>query len=295
MEIIIEHPEIKEAFERWVKHFGDSDPYATKHTIGMMDVLRAHFLIADYFYNAGYGIASVGPKDPNLLHSAIYRQFVSYSGRDKWIDPFEKCATLVFGIIKDHPFHDANKRTGLLVMLYFLQKIGMKPKVRQKELEDFVVDIAEDSLRKHRRKQDLDKKTDDPEVYFIADYLRRKAKKFNTRSYPITYQEMNQRLRDFHFCLRDTNHSKMLEICRIRTKRPLLRLGSPKIVYDPITKIPFTGWKHPVARKVVSDIRRATKLTPEKGIDSETFFQGADPLHSLISEYNSPLQRLANR
>lgn len=56
-----------------MEHFGEHDPYDTDGNIGLHDVLRAHFLIADYFYSEGYGIGGIGPRDPHLLHSAVYR------------------------------------------------------------------------------------------------------------------------------------------------------------------------------------------------------------------------------
>jgi death-on-curing protein len=148
MEIFLDNAPVKKEFERWSKYFERDDAYETIDTIGLVDVLRAHFLIADYFYGEGYGIAGVGPRDANLLHSSVYRQFVSFGGKDKWTTSFEKCATLLYGLVKDHPFHDANKRTGLLTMLFFLNKMGRYPVVKQKELENFVVDIAEDRLKK---------------------------------------------------------------------------------------------------------------------------------------------------
>ena len=75
MEIHIENQQVKTEFLRWCDHFGDHDPYTKNGNIGIRDVLRAHFLIADYFYEEGYGMGGIGPREPNLLHSAVYRQF----------------------------------------------------------------------------------------------------------------------------------------------------------------------------------------------------------------------------
>jgi hypothetical protein len=83
-------------------------------TLGMHDVLKAHFLIADFFFAEGEGIGGVGPRDLDLLHSALYRQHVTLGGTAKWDTKFDVCATLLYGLIKDHPFHDANKRTAFL-------------------------------------------------------------------------------------------------------------------------------------------------------------------------------------
>lgn len=75
---------LEKEYQRWLKIVGPDDPYATKATIGLHEVLRAHFLILDFFSQDknGEGVGGVGPKDLNLLHSACYRQFVSLGGKD---------------------------------------------------------------------------------------------------------------------------------------------------------------------------------------------------------------------
>ncbi len=294
MEILIENQHVKSEFLRWCEHFGEHDPYAANGNIGIRDVLRAHFLIADYFYEEGYGIGGIGPRDPNLLHSAVYRQFTGFEGSDKWETSYERCATLIFGLVKDHPFHDANKRTALLVLLYFLNRTNRAPTVGQKELENFVVDIAEDNLRQYRRHQALELRTDDPEIYFIADYLRRHSRLLDKRYYTITYRELDARLRDYNYCL-DNPHKNYIDICRIEKSRGFLGLGKKRTQLVKVAQIGFPGWKRQVGKAAISTVRKETRLVPEKGIDSESFYRGADPLYTLIAEYSGPLERLAHR
>ena len=294
MEILLDNAPVQKEFERWCKYFDGDDAYDTSDTVGLVDVLRAHFLIADYFYSEGYGIAGVGPRDANLLHSSVYRQFVSFGGKDKWATSFEKCATLLFGLVKDHPFHDANKRTGLLTMLFFLNKMGRYPVVKQKELEDFVVDIAEDKLKKYRRQQDLQRKSVDPEILFIADYLRRNSRPRDSKYYSITYRELDQSLRQFGYCLSNP-HKNFIDICRIEERRKFLGLGKKETKLIKLAQIGFPSWKKTVGKRAIKTVRTATDLTPKKGIDSATFYHGVDPLNTLISEYEAPLERLAYR
>lgn len=294
MEILLENNAVQKEFERWCKFFDSDDIYDTTDTVGILDVLRAHFLIADYFYGEGYGIAGVGPREPDLLHSAVYRQFVSFGGNDKWSTSFERCATLVFGLVKDHPFYDANKRTGLLILLFFLNKIGRYPTIGQKELENFVVDIAEDNLRKYRRQQDLQRKTVDPEILFIADYLRRNSRSRDSKYYAVTYRELDSLLKNFNHCLANP-HNNFIDICRIETKRKFLGIGKKETRLVKLGQIGFPSWKKTVGKRAIKTVRTVTDLTPKKGIDSATFFHGVDPLNSLISDYEGPLERLAYR
>lgn len=293
-DVIFDNPRIEEEFLRWVEHFGTEDPYHSDETIGMMDVLRAHFLIIDYFYSKDTGLGGIGPRDPDLLHSAVYRQFVSFGGEDKWGTSFERAATLLFGVVTDHPFHDANKRTGLLVLLLFLNKINRVPTIGQNELEDFAVEISDHKLGKYARYRQLKKKTPDAEVLFIADFLKRKSRKLDRKFYSITYRELDRRLQDFGYRLKNP-HKNFIDVVRVEEKRKLFGFGGKEQVDVKVAQVGFPGWKCQVNQGAVSTIRKEARLTAEYGFDSQSFYQGADPVQSLIAEYSGPLERLAYR
>jgi prophage maintenance system killer protein len=144
-------PEIRAEYLRWVEIVGEDDPYAGPNALGIHDVLKAHFLIADFFFAAGEGLGGLGPRDPTLLHSALYRQHIAFQGSSKWDNHYDIAATLLFGLIKDHPFHDANKRTAFLSTIYYLFRRGCIPKIHQSYFEEFTVEIADDKLRKYAR------------------------------------------------------------------------------------------------------------------------------------------------
>lgn len=294
-EILIENQKIKSEFDRWCNHFQDHDPYDTNETVGLLDVLRSHFLIADYFYTEDYGIGGIGPKSTDLLHSSIYRQFVSYAGVDKWKSPYERCATLVYGIIKDHPFHDANKRTALLSLLYFLDKINRYPTVNQKELEDLVVEVGENNLKKYSRYKEFRKKSTDPEVYFLADYLKRNSRNREFAFKAITFNQLNNCLKRHNYFL-DNPRNGNIELFTYVEKRVSF-LGKKQTVAERVIGgIPFQqGWKSQVSKSIVSKVRDAAKLTPHHGVDSAAFYGEVDPLYVLIDQYKGPLQRLAFR
>ena len=239
-------------------------------------------------------MGGIGPRESDLLHSAVYRQFVASAGKDKWPDPFQKAATLVFGIVNDHPFYDANKRTGLLVYLYALHKMKRIPTVSQKQLEDLMVEIAEGSLYKYPRQKELARRNDDADVLFVADYFRRNSRELDSRYYCITYHELDSRLREFGFRLCNP-HKNFIDVARVDLTRGFLGIGGGKERVVKIAQIGFPGWKSQVGKGAIASVRRATKLTPEKGIDSATFFRGADPLNFLINQYSGPLKRLAHR
>ena len=294
MEVVFANEAIDAEYRRWALQIDRDDRYDTRETVSVLDVLRAHFLIADYFYGREAGMGGIGPRNLDLLHSAVYRQFVAYGGTIKWRTTYEKAATLVFGLVTDHPFHDANKRTGLLTYLYALHKMNRQPTNGQKDLEDFMVEVAERSLTKYRRMQDLLKREDDADVLFIADYLKRNSRERDSRFYTITYNELDRRLRDFGYCLNDPRKN-YIDICRIDVVREFGLFGKKRQKLIAVTQVGFPSWKSQVGKGAISTIRKATKLTPEHGVDSASFYRGADPLNSLIAQYEGPLQRLAFR
>lgn len=288
-------PPIKKEYERWVAQIDDVDPYAGANSIGIHDVLRAHFLVADYFYKENEGIGGIGPKNLDLLHSALYRQFIGFGGVTKWTYKFDVCATLFYGLIKNHPFHDANKRTAFLVCLYHLQKIGRCANAPQKEFENLTVDIAENQLLKYPRYKRLNKRRKkNPEILFISDFLKRKTRNIDKRFYSITYNQLQTILKGYGFSLSNP-HGNCIDIVMFVKKRSFLGLGEKKTYEQKIGQIGFPGWKSQVGKGAINTVRKVTRLLPEKGFDSQSFFKGADPMQALVDEYRGPLERLADK
>lgn len=289
------HSDIEREYLRWVSLVGSDDPYATRNTVGLHEVLRAHFLIVDFFVEQDYGVGGVGPKSVDLLHSSIYRQFVSFGGKDKWPGVYEKCATLLFGLVKDHPFHDANKRTAFLVSLYQLDRLNRTPRVSQRDFEDFIVEVADNRLAKYARYRDLAREEEDAEILFIADFLKRNTREIDKRAYTVTYHELNQILKRYGFEMVN-QHKNFIDIVRVEHKPKYLGIVGPTVRKEyHLAQIGFPGWKKQIGKGALKTVREATGLTAQRGYDSQTFFQGADPLHTLIDMYSDPLRRLADR
>lgn len=288
-------PPIRKEYERWVAQIDPVDPYSGANTIGLIDVLKAHFLVADYFYQEEEGIGGIGPKNLDLLHSALYRQFIGFGGVTKWTYKFDICATLFYGLIKNHAFHDANKRTAFLVCLYHLQKIGRCANAPQKEFENLTVEIAENQLTKHSRyKGFIKSRKENPEVLFISDFLKRKTRDIDKRFYAVTYQQLNTILSGHGFSLSNP-HGNCIDILRFEEKRKLFGFGEKFRTEQKIGQVGFPGWKSKVGKGAINTVRKVTGLLPQKGYDSQTFFKGADTMQALVDEYSGPLQRLADK
>jgi death-on-curing family protein len=287
-------PEIRSEFERWMSEVPD-DPYGGTNTLGIHSVLRAHFLIANYFFLEGAGIGGVGPKDINLLHSALYRQHVSIRGVPKWTDRFDLCATLMFGLIKDHPFYDANKRTAFLSSMYQLHNMGRTPDIALLEFENFTVDIADNKLGKYSRYKNLVRNNDsDAEVKFISHYLRTNTRELDRRFYTVTFRELRRLLNRFE-CDIDNPQGNYIDV--FKTFQMRAGLFGRRIVKERrrVAQIGFPGWGKQVHQGAMRTVRAACLLTPAHGIDSQVFYREVDDLETLIAYYQEPLSRLAER
>lgn len=288
MDSIAQH--LKQDYRRFCEQIPDNDPFEG-NLIGYDDVLRAHYLISDYFENTTGEESVYGVKDFNLLGSALGRQAVSFNGITKWTQFHEISATLFFGLVKNHAFHDGNKRTALLILIYQLFNYGRVINCNKRNFEKLTVDVASNNLSTHRG---YNRKTTDPEVHYIADFIRRNTRKIDKRYYPLTYREFNTNLNRFNYFL-DNPSGGYISVYQTKTVRKRYRFWQTKEVTSKIFQIGFNGWKNQVRPKAVKEVLKAAGLTAKNGIDSEIFYKGGDPMSLLIEEFEGPLSRLKDK
>lgn len=75
-----------------------------------------------------------GLRDVSLLESAINSPFQTFDKVSLYPSLERKAARLGYGIVKNHPFLDGNKRIGLLAMLTFLEINGIELQYTDEEL-----------------------------------------------------------------------------------------------------------------------------------------------------------------
>ena len=85
---------------------------------------------------------SAGLRDDGLLESALSAPFQSFAGEDMFPSVQQKAARLAYGLIKNHPFVDGNKRIGAHAMLVFLAINGIELEYEQSELSDIFLAVA---------------------------------------------------------------------------------------------------------------------------------------------------------
>lgn len=69
---------------------------------------------------------SVGVRDEGLLQSAMDAAFATFDGSDLYPTKEEKGARIGFNLISNHAFVDGNKRSGMHIMLTFLELNGIR-------------------------------------------------------------------------------------------------------------------------------------------------------------------------
>lgn len=84
----------------------------------------------------------IGLRDESLLESALMSPFQSFDDKDLFPSIQAKAARLGYGIIKNHPFVDGNKRIGTHLMLLFLYFNNVELSYTQEELSEIVLMIA---------------------------------------------------------------------------------------------------------------------------------------------------------
>lgn len=89
---------------------------------------------------------SGGVRDIDLLQSALNAPFQAFEGKKVYPSLLSKAAAMCRSVISNHPFVDGNRRTGIHVMLIFLEVNGVQPNYMQQELIDLGLGIAAEKL-----------------------------------------------------------------------------------------------------------------------------------------------------
>ncbi len=283
---------LKQDYQRFKNQIPAENNF-TRPFLDYDDILKAHYLICDYFETNYQQTSVYGVRDLTLLGSAIGRQKTSFGGHEKWKNLYEYCATLFFGLVKNHPFYDGNKRTALLSLLYQLQQNKRIPNVPQKDFETLTVRVAESALERYPNYKSfcrVEQKKEDSAVYFIADFLKRNTRNLDSSYKPLTFFEFNAILKRYKCCLANPS-GNYINVYKTIERGVIFKEES----LDRVLQIGFPGWKKQINQKAFKEALKALGLTPDRGFDQKVFFEGAEPLYKLIHDFEGPLRRLKDK
>ena len=86
---------------------------------------------------------SHGVRDLGMLLSAIGRPQASFDDQDLYLDLFSKAAALMESLIRNHPFVDGNKRTGVTAAGLFLHRNGYRLAATNADVVAITMKIAQ--------------------------------------------------------------------------------------------------------------------------------------------------------
>lgn len=282
--------DLRDEYEYLIKNNKDVD--GIEHPlINISDTLKAYFILAHYFTDPSSEFQEkmlIGVRDFNLLGSAIGRQTISFGGKVKYTDKIEICATLFFGLVKNHSFSDGNKRTALLILLYQLDLFGYIPIAPQKDFEKLVVTVAANKIPiiyKNVYKKCI--KFDDPIVMSIAKIIRKMVKK-KDHTYHI-----NPTMKEVCDTLERCGVTYKMIGTKIHFERNIRKSWlSREQSYQYVAS--FSGWTRSVgadtARKILSSLDLYNEF-----VSYRDFIEGKEAMYQLVDTFNGPLRRLKDK
>ncbi|PSK87185.1 death-on-curing protein [Limimaricola soesokkakensis] len=266
------------------------------HLLTYDDVLEAHFCIADYFMEQDYGIGGIGPKSVNGLVSTVERQWMGFQGVTVYKSEYERIASLLYGLIKNHPFHDANKRTAFLCALLQLHRMGRTITVGQKDFEDLMVSIADNSIKSKAAVRKMDKQGHPrPEIAYLGRYLEKNSRRSARLSRTIKFRELRYIISKHGFDF-DNPFKGSIDIV-VREEKTVRGFFRTTVVKNKrkVGAIAYHGEGVDVPDNTLKHVRQICGLTDQDGFDGEVLLRDAQPTFQLINSYREALQRLAYR
>jgi hypothetical protein len=156
------------------------------------------------------------------------------------------------------------------------------------------VEIAEMEIVKRSRYRQLNETEEDPEVMYIAHWLRRNTRAIDDREYSITYRELRRILQRYGFVLENPNNNA-IDLIQVSPRTGIMAFLVGKESRSRVARIGYPGDTKQVSKGDLRKIRKLCGLTSAHGVDSQSFYNEVDDMTSLLAEYQENLRRLANR
>ena len=86
---------------------------------------------------------TIGIRDTSLLESALNAPFQTFGDEELYPSIYEKASRLCYGLIKNHPFIDGNKRIGVYAMLVFLELNNINLNFSDEEIINIALKTAD--------------------------------------------------------------------------------------------------------------------------------------------------------
>jgi death-on-curing family protein len=248
------------------------------------EVEQIHLALVEDFARDSDPIDPPGVRDKNLLASAVFRQHTSLGSESKYKSVEMAAAALLHSIVHDHPFHNGNKRTGLVSMIVLLAENGLALTCDEKTLFKFIIRVAQHQVVPRDWPQLADR-----EVMWIAEWIYDNSRGVEKGERPIQWRKLKQVLASFGCRCEVSVGSKMNIFRQVPGKRVLgLRTVRPLR-----TQVKYADDGRDAMKHTIHQIRKDLELDDEHGVDSANFYGDAPALDDFIVKYRGTLKRLA--
>ena len=214
----------------------------------------------------------------------------------------------MFGVTKNHGFHDANKRTAVVAMLNHLDRNKLAVTSRWEELQRVVLDLDqyrlhEDPRLKHALAQHglharhtarlvmSGHRPDQQQIIALREWLRQNTREIaRGDSTKISYDDLGRHLQKHGFKF-GTKAGNSVEILKepAKTIWPFGRRATH------VDTIPYPGGRRMVDVATLKRVRRVCELTEEDGADNETFYNFEERLDEQVNQWRQLLRSLADK
>lgn len=249
-------------------------------------VTGIHYALVDDFAGSPDPINPAGVRSQALLESACFRPQTSLGDVGKYTSIESAAAALLHGIVLDHPFHNGNKRTGLVAALVFLDENGLFPEFDQDELFKMVLQVAQ-----HRITPFSVDQMSDREVFAITVWFCDRTRLVERGERPLAWRKLKRILTAHGCAFEHPRVGNRLNVARTITRRGLFGRSRTERLR---TQVAYTDDGRDADVSVIKKIRTDLKLDDESGMDSQLFYSGGhtEPA-DFIAQYRKTLGRLA--
>jgi death on curing protein len=121
----------------------------TESTAAKVRLLSAAAVYFNVLAITEFGGRPGSVRQEGLVEQVVAAAFQTFQEADPHPSPFDKAAMLLRGITQGHSFTDANKRTGFLVAIYYLDRVGfvLRPNLSPAEIVSFCRRVSAGDVR----------------------------------------------------------------------------------------------------------------------------------------------------
>ncbi|GAB4195602.1 MAG: hypothetical protein Kow00105_09830 [Phycisphaeraceae bacterium] len=271
-------------------------------TLSLADVRKIHRRLVADFANTKDPIEPPGERAGGMLQSAVARQWAGTNGLLLYPQPVQNAAALCYGLCKNHPFANGNKRTALVATLVHLDRNDymIKQGVSHKDVYDFIVSLADSDL--HRMVSPTvitDLRGKDPRSYEVQlacciKWLTINSRRIQRGERQVNMRELKKILSKFGYELRDPykNYADIIKIEEVVEWKWLSMIKKTRRVEKKVSQIACSGMNQTVEINTIKRVRKQCGLRDVDGVDSEVFYGGLDRADFFLNQYRNILRRL---